>query len=86
VIGCVLVRLFFAVLNVRVSSPCNKVLEQVNGHNLLSDFQSGFRRGHYIAPLSSAKAERKVTVHVLLDFSKTFDLIDLGPFVHKLDS
>jgi hypothetical protein len=34
-----------------------QVLEQVNGHNLLSDFQSGFRHGHYIAPLRSAKAD-----------------------------
>jgi hypothetical protein len=36
--------------------------------------------------LRSAKAEGQVTVHVLLDFSKAFDLINLGLFVHKLNS
>jgi hypothetical protein len=30
--------------------------------------------------------EGKVTVHVFLDFSKAFDLINQGLFVHKLDS
>jgi hypothetical protein len=60
----------------------------------LSDFQSGFRREHITATalvrvtedLGSAKAGEKVTVHVLLDFSKAFDLINNGLFVHKLDS
>jgi hypothetical protein len=33
-----------------------------------------------------AKAEGKVKVHVLLDFSKAFDLINHGQFVHKLGS
>jgi hypothetical protein len=36
--------------------------------------------------LRSAKVEGKVTVHVLLDFSKAFDLINHGLFVHELDS
>jgi hypothetical protein len=36
--------------------------------------------------LRSAKAERMVTVHVLLDFSKAFNFINHGLFVHKLDS
>jgi hypothetical protein len=36
--------------------------------------------------LRSAKAEEKVTVHVLLDLSKVFDLINHGLFVHILDS
>jgi hypothetical protein len=70
------------------------VLEHVNSRNLLSDFQSSFRRGHCIATalvrvtedLRSGKAERKVTVHVLVDFSKAFDLINHGLYVHKLDS
>jgi hypothetical protein len=51
------------------------VLEHINGRNLLSDFQSGFRREHSTATalvrvtedLRSAKAEGKVTVNVLLD-------------------
>jgi hypothetical protein len=59
------------------------VLEYVNCLNLLSDFQSGFRRGLSTATalvrvtedLRSAKAGGKVTVHVLLEFSKAFDLI-----------
>jgi hypothetical protein len=70
------------------------VLEHVNGRNLLSAFQSGFRREHSTATalvrvtedLRSVKAEGKVTVHVLLDFSKSFDLINHGLFVHKLGS
>jgi hypothetical protein len=36
--------------------------------------------------LRSAKAEGNVTVHILLDLSKTFDLINHGLFVRKLDS
>jgi hypothetical protein len=36
--------------------------------------------------LRSAKAERKVTVHVLLDILKVFDLINHGLFVHMLES
>jgi hypothetical protein len=52
----------------------DQVLEHVNGRNLLSDFQSGFRRGLSTAialvkiteDLRSTKAEGKFTVHVLL--------------------
>jgi hypothetical protein len=59
------------------------VLEHVNCRNLLSNFQSSFRRGHSTVTalvrvtedLRSAKAEGKVTVHVLLDFCKAFDLL-----------
>jgi hypothetical protein len=70
------------------------VLKHVNGRNLLSDFQSGFRRGHSTATVlvrvtenfRSVKAEEKVTTLVLLDFSKVFDLINHGLlFVHILD-
>jgi hypothetical protein len=60
----------------------DQVLEHVNGRNLLSDFQSGYRCGHstatslvrVIEDLGSAKAEGKVTVHVFLDFSKAHGL------------
>jgi hypothetical protein len=72
----------------------DQVLEHLNCRNLLSDFKSGFRRGHSIATalvrvtedLRSAKAGGMVTVHVLLDFYKAFDLINHGLFVHKLNS
>jgi hypothetical protein len=60
------------------------VLEHVNCRNLLSDFQSALVR--VTEYLRSAKAEGKVTVHVLLDFSKAVDIIIHGLFVHKLDS
>jgi hypothetical protein len=72
----------------------DQVLDHVNGRNLLLDFQSSFRRGHSTTTalvrvtedLRSVKAEGKITVHVLLHFSKTCDLINHGLFVHKLDS
>jgi hypothetical protein len=72
----------------------DQVLDHVNGRNLLLDFQSSFRRGHSTATalvrvtedLRSAKAEEKITVHVLLDFSKTFDLINHELIDQKLDS
>jgi hypothetical protein len=72
----------------------DQVIEHVNGRNLLSGFQSGFRRGRSTVTvlvrvtedLRSVKAERKVTVHVLRDVSKAFDLVNHGLFVHKLDS
>jgi hypothetical protein len=51
----------------------SKVLKHVNGRNLLMDCQSGFRRRHSTATalvrvtkdLRKAKADEKVTVHVL---------------------
>jgi hypothetical protein len=54
----------------------DQVLEHVHGHNLLLDLQTGFRHGHSTTTdlfrttedLGSVKAERKVTLHVLLDF------------------
>jgi hypothetical protein len=66
----------------------DKVLEHVNGSNMLSDFQSGFRRGYSTVTalvrvtedLRSAKAEEKITVYVLLDLSKVFDPINHGLF------
>jgi hypothetical protein len=62
------------------------VLERVNGRNLLLDFQSGYRRRHTTVTalvrvtedLRSAKAEGKITVHVLLDFSKALTLLIMG--------
>jgi hypothetical protein len=61
----------------------DQVLEHINGCNLYAK-----RRGHsnttalvrVSEDLRSAKAEKKVTVHVLLDFSKAFDLINHGLF------
>jgi hypothetical protein len=66
----------------------------VNGRNLLSDYQSGFRRGHSTVTvlvrvsedIRSVKAGGKVTLHVLLYFSKVFDFINHWLFVHKLGS
>jgi hypothetical protein len=53
------------------------MLEYVNDHNFMSDFQSGFSRRHNtmtasirdIEDLGSAKAEGKVMVYVLEGFS-----------------
>jgi hypothetical protein len=72
----------------------DQMLEHVNFRNMLSDLQFGYTVWHITATalirvteyLRSAKAEGKVTVHVLLDFFRAFDLINHGLFVHKLDS
>jgi hypothetical protein len=65
----------------------DQVLEHVNGRNLLPDFLSGFRRGHSTTTALVRVTEdlrlAKVTVHVLLDFSKAFELINQGLFIHK---
>jgi hypothetical protein len=58
------------------------VLDHVNGRNMLSDFQFGFRHGHSTVTALVWKAEEKVTVHV--PWTKAFDLINHGLFVHKV--
>jgi hypothetical protein len=50
----------------------------------LSDFQSDFTVA--TEDSRSTMTEGKVTVYVLLDFTKAFDLINHGLFVHKLCS
>jgi hypothetical protein len=72
----------------------DKVLVYVNNRSLLSDFQSGFRRGHSTTTalvrvtedLRSSMAEGKITVLALLDFSKAFDMVNHLLFLHKLGS
>jgi hypothetical protein len=63
-----------------------QVLAHVDRSGLLSEFQSGFRCGHSNTPalvriiedLRSSMTEGRVTVLVLLDFSKAFDCVGLS--------
>jgi hypothetical protein len=72
----------------------DQVLVHVNNHSLLSDFQSGFRRGNssttvlarVTEDLRFSMAEEKITVLSLLDFSKAFDMVNDLLFRHKLGS
>jgi hypothetical protein len=71
-----------------------QVLAHVDRSGLLSEFQSGFRCGHstttalvrVVEDVRSSMTEGKVTVVVLLDFSKAFDCVDCRLFLHKLVS
>jgi hypothetical protein len=71
-----------------------QVLAHVDRSRLLSEFQSRFRCGHstttatvrVIEDLKSSMTEARVTVLVLLDFSKAFDSVDYRLFLHKLVS
>jgi hypothetical protein len=72
----------------------DQVLVHVNNRSLLSDFQSGFRRGNssttvlarVTEDLRFSMAEEKITVLSLLDFFKAFDMVNDLLFRHKLGS
>jgi hypothetical protein len=84
---CVFAKAFERLLN-------DQILAHVEDNGLLSDFQSGFRRGHSTISalvkvtddLGAARAREMDAVLVLLDFSKAFDCIPHGLLVHKLMS
>jgi len=82
---CVFAKTFERLLN-------NQILAHIEENGLLSDFQSGFRRGHSTIStlvkvtddLGAARAAGKDAILVLLDFSKAFDCIPHDLLVHKL--
>lgn len=84
---CVFAKVFERLLN-------DQITAYVEDNGLLSDFQSGFRRGHstnstlvkVTDDLGAKRAKKRDTVLVLLDFSKAFDCIPHGLLVHKLKS
>jgi hypothetical protein len=69
-----------------------QVLAHVDHSGLLAEFQSGFKCDHStttalvrdIEDLRFSMSEERVTVLVLMDFSKAFDCVDYHLFLHKL--
>lgn len=70
----------------------NQILEHINQHSLLFEFQSGFRHGHS-APTTvlrvthsarQAFERREVMILLLLDFSKAFDTVNHNLLCSKL--
>jgi Reverse transcriptase (RNA-dependent DNA polymerase) len=82
---CVFAKIFERLLN-------DQILGHIEGNGLLSQFQSGFRRGHSTISalikvtddLGAARAAGRDAILVLLDFSKAFDCIPHDLLVHKL--
>lgn len=72
----------------------SQLRDYVNTANILPAFQSGFRRHHSCASalttivddILSASDEGKLTLLILLDFSKAFDTINHKILVHILES
>ena len=71
----------------------NRLLSFINKHNLLYDFQFGFRQGHSTAMalvtivdrISEALDKGKCVIGIFLDFSKAFDTVDHKILLSKLN-
>jgi Reverse transcriptase (RNA-dependent DNA polymerase) len=74
---CVFAKPFERLLN-------DQILGHIEDNGLLSEFQSGFRRGNSTDDLGAARADGKDAVLVLVDFSKAFDYRPHDLLVHKL--
>jgi Reverse transcriptase (RNA-dependent DNA polymerase) len=82
---CVFAKIFERLLN-------DQILAYIESNGLLSEFQSGFRRGHSTISalvrvtddLGAARAANRDAVLVLLNFSKAFDCIPHDLLIYKL--
>ena len=62
-------------------------------NNIISDSQYGFRAGHSCehalldahSKITTALDRKKITLLLLIDFSKAFDMVDHGILLHKLE-